>query len=59
MHHDILALDSAGTPVRWIGAQTAAVYYASGKIAWALGTAPIHLRGGFKETLNKSPRPLS
>ena len=47
MHHDILALDIAGTPVRWIGAQTAAGYYASGKIAWELGDAPIHLRGGF------------
>ena len=46
MHHDILALDIAGTPVRWIGAETAAVYYASGKIAWELGDAPIHLRGG-------------
>ncbi len=46
MHHDILALDIAGTPVRWIGADTAAGYYASGKIAWELGGAPIHLRGG-------------
>ena len=46
MHHDILALDIAGTPVRWIGAETAAGYYASGKIAWELGDAPIHLRGG-------------
>ena len=34
MHHDIVALDIAGTPVRWIGAQTAAGYYASGEIAW-------------------------
>ena len=47
MHHDILALDIAGTPVRWIGAETAAGYYASGKIAWEMGDAPIHLRGGF------------
>ena len=46
MHHDILALDIAGTPVRWIGPETAAMYYASGKIAWELGDAPIHLRGG-------------
>ena len=55
MHHDILALDIAGTPVRWIGPETAAMYYASGKIAWELGDAPIHLRGGINVSVAKSP----
>ena len=47
MQHDILALDIAGTPVRWIGAETAAGYYASGKVAWELGEQSTRLRGGF------------
>ena len=46
MQHDILALDIAGTPVRWVGAETAAGYYASGKVAWELGDPSIRLRGG-------------
>ena len=54
MHHDILALDIAGTPVRWIDAETAAGYYANGKIAWELGDAPIHLRGGFNHAGQQS-----
>lgn len=51
--HDILALDVAGTPVRWIDCETAASYYASGKVRWELGTDRLVLHGGINRTLNR------
>lgn len=44
--HDILALDLAGTPVRWIDHESAAGYYASGKVRWELGSTRTVLHGG-------------
>ena len=44
--HDILALDIAGTPVRWIDVETAAGYYATGKVSWELGDRKTVLHGG-------------
>ncbi|MGE3924303.1 MAG: HNH endonuclease [Lautropia sp.] len=44
--HDLLALDIAGTPVRWIDVETAAGYYANGKVRWELGEHRTVLRGG-------------
>ena len=44
--HDILALDVAGTPVRWIDHEGAAGYYASGKVRWELGSMRTVLHGG-------------
>lgn len=44
--HDILALDIAGTPVRWIDVETAAGYYATGKVGWELGDQKTTLHGG-------------
>jgi hypothetical protein len=44
--HDILALDVAGTPVRWIDCEAAASYYASGKVRWELGSERFVMRGG-------------
>jgi len=44
--HDILALDVAGTPVRWIDCEAAASYYASGKVRWELGSDRFVMRGG-------------
>jgi hypothetical protein len=44
--HDVLALDIAGTPVRWIDHEAAAGYYASGKVKWELGDARTVLHGG-------------
>lgn len=44
--HDILVLDVAGTPVRWIDHESAAGYYASGKVRWELGTRRTVLHGG-------------
>jgi hypothetical protein len=45
--HDILVLDVAGTPVRWVGHESAAGYYASGKVRWELGADRTVLHGGF------------
>jgi hypothetical protein len=45
--HDVLALDIAGMPVRWIDHEAAAGYYASGKVRWELGEARTVLHGGF------------
>ena len=44
--HDILALDVAGTPVRWIDVETAAGYYANRKVRWELGEHRTVLHGG-------------
>lgn len=44
--HEILALDIAGTPVRWIDFESAASYYATGKVRWELGSDRVVLRGG-------------
>jgi hypothetical protein len=44
--HDILVLDVAGTPVRWVDHESAAGYYASGKVRWELGADRTVLRGG-------------
>lgn len=51
--HDILALDVAGTPVRWIDTETAAGYYAIGKVRWELGAERILLRGGVNRALGR------
>ena len=44
--HEILALDVAGTPVRWIDFETAAGYYATNKVRWELGEQRTVLHGG-------------
>lgn len=44
--HEILALDVAGTPVRWIDFETAAGYYATDKVRWELGEQRTVLHGG-------------
>lgn len=44
--HDILALDIAGTPIRWIDFETAAGYYTTGKVSWELGDQKTTLHGG-------------
>lgn len=44
--YDILALDVSGTPVRWIDFETAAGYYATGKVRWELGEQRTVLHGG-------------
>jgi hypothetical protein len=44
--HDILVLDIAGTPVRWVDHECAAAYYASDKVRWELGSDRTVLHGG-------------
>jgi hypothetical protein len=51
--HDILALDVAGTPVRWIDCEAAAGYYACGKVRWELGSDRVLLRGGVNRLLGR------
>ena len=43
---DVLCLDIAGNPWRWLYIERAAHYVASGKVAWELGEGAIVLRGG-------------
>ncbi len=43
----ILALDIAGNPFDWIAPQDAVLYYATGKVAWELGSRDIVFRGGY------------
>jgi hypothetical protein len=46
MSPQILALDVAGAPHRWLNVRQAAHYYATNMIAWAVGTNEFLLRGG-------------
>lgn len=46
----VLALDIAGTPFRWLDIERASYYVASGKVAWSLGDYNT-LRGGVDENL--------
>ena len=42
----ILITDSNGTPRDWADAETAACYYARGKVLWEIGSPVAHFRGG-------------
>ncbi len=46
MTHDILALDRAGSPSRWINVNDAAWYYAKDMILGDCGDRTVELRGG-------------
>ena len=46
MNSQILALDIAGNPFEWISPQDAIHYYATDKVAWALGEREFVFRGG-------------
>lgn len=46
MSNLILALDSAGTPTRWIDLEAAAHYYAKDLVAFELGETQFVIRGG-------------
>ena len=50
MSPHILALDIAGAPHRWINVRSAAHYYATDMIAWAIGTTEFLLRGGIQQS---------
>lgn len=42
----ILALDSSGSPRKWISMEDAAVYYAKNQVIWAVGQNEFTLNGG-------------
>ena len=50
MSPHILALDVAGAPHRWINVRSAAHYYATDMIAWAIGLHEFVLRGGMQRS---------
>jgi hypothetical protein len=48
MLRQILALDMAGTPRKWVSAEAAVVYYAKALVAWEFGATDIVFRGGWQ-----------
>lgn len=56
MSQRVLALDSAGTPNRWLKPKDAAVYYANGKVAWSLGETEFVMRGGTNRVTGEESR---
>jgi 5-methylcytosine-specific restriction endonuclease McrA len=48
--HKILALDSAGSPNRWIDVERAIYYYAKGLVAWSMGSRDVVYHGGIDNT---------
>ncbi len=50
MSPQILALDVAGAPHRWLNVRQAAHYYATGMVAWTAGTNEFVLRGGVQRS---------
>lgn len=53
---NILALDVAGNPHRWISYEQAAFYYAKDLIAWQMGGDFYTLRGGINRSTNTQSR---
>lgn len=46
MARQVLALDLAGAPRKWISAEAAVTYYAKSLVVYGIGTRPIVFRGG-------------
>ena len=46
MAHLVLALDVAGTPVRWVDIDKAICLHVAGRVAWELGATTVTYRGG-------------
>lgn len=46
MAHLVLALDVAGTPVRWVDIDKAICLQVAGRVAWELGATTVTYRGG-------------
>jgi hypothetical protein len=44
--HLVLALDVAGTPVRWVDIEKAISLHVSGRVAWESGSTTVTYRGG-------------
>lgn len=54
MQHNILTLDIAGQPWKWLTIEQAAMRIATNKVAWSLGESPLVLRGGFTASGDRS-----
>lgn len=54
--NQILALDIAGNPFRWLDIDRAIRYVATGKVAWSLGEAPMVFRGGVQRVTGARSR---
>ena len=50
----ILALDIAGNPFRWLGVERAISYSATGKVAWAIGEGELVFHGGIQRSGERS-----
>jgi HNH endonuclease len=48
MHRQILALDMAGTPRKWVSAESAVIYYAKALVGWEFGEAKTVFHGGWQ-----------
>ncbi|MFO1320559.1 MAG: HNH endonuclease [Burkholderiales bacterium] len=49
MGRQILALDMAGAPRRWVSTETAVTYYARSMVAYGIGDAGLVYRGGWQK----------
>lgn len=56
MSQRVLALDSAGSPNRWLKPKEAAWYYATDKVAWSLGESEFVMRGGTNRVTGQESR---
>jgi hypothetical protein len=50
----ILALDIAGNPFRWLDIERAIAYAAGGKVAWEIGDDEFIFHGGTRRTGERS-----
>ena len=50
----ILALNLAGQPFRWLAAEEAVTYHAVAKVAWSVGEPVLLFRGGMKKDGSRS-----
>lgn len=50
----ILALNIAGQPFRWLSAEDAMHYQALGKVAWSVGDSVLRFRGGWRRDGRRS-----
>lgn len=50
MIRQILALDMAGTPRKWVSAEAAVIYYAKSLVVYELGQAALVFRGGWQRS---------
>lgn len=54
MVRQVLALDLAGAPRKWVSAETAVTYYAKSLVAYGIGNQPILFHGGWQRNGTRS-----